>query len=88
MRTAEAEMGSEPRVRRPWVFALGMAVMAIVYFLASDKMLTSRKFREAILPSLGSLAGILRPDWNWGLPVLFLLLLYGLAVWFLPHPKR
>jgi len=67
---------------RPVGYALSMAAMAVIYFLASDKMLTSLKFREAVLPSLGPLARFLRAETNWGLPVLVLLLLYGLGVWF------
>ncbi len=81
-------MPAEPRPRRPLAFALAMAAMAVVYFLVSDKMLTSLKFREAILPSLGPLARVLRPDWNWGLPVLAALLLYGLGIWLFSRTAR
>jgi len=80
-------MDAKPGSRRPLAFALSMAAMAVIYFLVSDKMLTSLKFREAILPSLGPLSRVLRTGANWGIPVLVLLLLYGLGVWFLARPK-
>jgi hypothetical protein len=64
-------------------FFLAIAVMAAVYFLFSDKMLTSLKFREAIAPYLGPLSRILPVTFNWGLPILALLLVYWAAIWFL-----
>lgn len=80
-------MGDRGGSRRSAGYFLSIAAMAVVYFLLSDKMLTSLKFREAIAPRLGPLARILPVEFNWGLPVLALLLLYWAVVWLLEHGR-
>jgi len=80
-------MGDKRVPRRPAWYFLSIAAMAVVYFLLSDKMLTSLKFREAIAPRLGPLARVLPVEFNWGLPILALLLLYWAVVWILDRGR-
>jgi hypothetical protein len=80
-------MGDKSGSRRPAGYFLSIAAMAAAYFLLSDKMLTSLKFREAVAPRLGPLSRILPVEFNWGLPVLALLLLYWAVVWLLDHRR-
>jgi len=80
-------MGDKRGPRRPAWYFLSIAAMAVVYFLLSDKMLTSLKFRQAIAPRLGPLSRVLPVEFNWGLPVLALLLLYWAVVWLLDRGR-
>jgi len=50
--------------------------MAVLYFLMSDKMLTSKTFRKAITDYLLALGWTPPVEYNWGIFVLVALIVY------------
>lgn len=70
------KMFQKKRISISFWYLVSVIVMTILYFLFSDKLLTSREFREAIAGYLAALDWIPPVEYNWGIPVLAGLIIY------------
>jgi hypothetical protein len=61
-------------------YVISIAIIAALYFLLSDTMLTSKSLRESLMERAPFLDGVLSVDSNWGLYVLAALILYWFIV--------